>query len=694
MSAQRSRARLAAAALAAGLLAGTARASEPAVPAEEAARPGVFVLGIDGVDPVIVQRLMDAGQLPAFQALAQAGTFQPLGTANPPQSPVAWSTFVTGLDPGGHGIFDFVHRDPANYSPIPSSTPPVVDEDPAYLELFGYIFPLGGAEVLNARSGTPYWDLLHDAGVDVEVYRMPGNFPVPDSEAMTLSGMGTIDLRGEFGKYTWYTDDAFADTQGLKADVETVTLEDEDLDGVADTVYTRLKGPPDIFHLKPGQIPGPDDFLTVPVSFHIDPVDDVVWVRAGDAECVLREGEFSDWMQVSFDALPMGMTSLSGIVRFYAKQLRPDFRVYASPVNVDPSAPAQVIATPGGAAEELHEAMGFYWTQGFPEEINALKDGLFTEDDYGRQVEIVHAEAERMLDVALARFHPGACTFMYLSDIDLQCHMLWRHGAPKDPDEPRHPGWEPNVSPAHAQDIEGYYRNADRLLGKVSAALPEGTLLIVMSDHGFQPMTRQMHLNAWLRERGYLTLKDDVEEPGDHRAPGTRLPDLGDVDWSRTRAYGVGFNGLYLNLEGREAEGIVGPSEADALLDELSQALTSWRDPQGGRAPVLRTWKSSEVYAEDRRSEAPDLVVGYDAGYGCSEESTLGEVTAKVIEDNTRGFTGNHLMAPEVVPGVLLVNRTLPGDGHDLEDLTVTLLRHFGVAPAEGMTGRSIFEER
>jgi predicted AlkP superfamily phosphohydrolase/phosphomutase len=689
------RAPLAAALLVAGLAGGPA--AGPARAADPVAAPGpagVFVLGIDGVDPVIVQRMIDAGQLPAFAALARDGTFQPLGTANPPQSPVAWSTFVTGMDPGGHGIFDFVHRDPATYSPIPSATPAEPPEQPSSIELFGYVFPLGGAEVPNARSGTPFWDLLHDAGVPVEVYRMPGNFPVPDSDATTLSGMGTIDLRGEYGKYTWYTDDAFAATEGLKADVETVTLEDEDLDGVADTVYTRLKGPPDVFHLRPGERPGPGDYLSVPVSFHLDPAEDVVWVRAGDAECVLREGEFSEWMQVSFDALPMGLTTLTGIVRFYAKELRPDFRVYASPVNIDPSAPAQVIATPGGAAEALYEAMGFYWTQGFPEEINALKDGLFTEDDYGQQIAIVHAEAERMLEVALERFRPGACTFMYLSDIDLQCHMLWRHGAPKDPAEPRHPGWDPAVSPAHAGDIEHHYRNADRLLARVRDALPEGTLLIVMSDHGFQPMSRQVHLNAWLRAHGYLVLQDGVTPPANHRAAGARLPRLDSVDWSRTRAYGVGFNGLYLNMAGREAQGIVQPSDADALLDELATALTAWRDPASGRPPVLRTWKAAEIYAAPRRSEAPDLVVGYDAGYGCSEESTLGEITAQVVEDNVRGFTGNHLMAPEVVPGVLLVNRRLPGDGHDLEDLTVTLLRHFGVAPAEGMTGRSILEER
>src|SRR5262245_33588555 len=160
-------------------------------------RPGVFVLGIDGADPVILQRLMDEGQLPEFKRLAEQGTFQSLGTANPPQSPVAWSSFVTGLDPGGHGIFDFVHRDPKTYAPIASATPPPTGEKPASLPLLGYVLPLGSVDVANARSGTPFWDTLQAAGVSTQVYRMPGNFPVPASEAVTLSGMGTIDMRGE-----------------------------------------------------------------------------------------------------------------------------------------------------------------------------------------------------------------------------------------------------------------------------------------------------------------------------------------------------------------------------------------------------------------------------------------------------------------------------------------------------------------
>jgi predicted AlkP superfamily phosphohydrolase/phosphomutase len=320
---------------------------------------------------------------------------------------------------------------------------------------------------------------------------------------------------------------------------------------------------------------------------------------------------------------------------------------------------------------------------GMPEETNALKDGLFDDDDYEKQVRLFQEEdSDRLLDLALSRFKPGMTTFFYDSDIDIQCHMLWRHKDPKYPDAPHHPAWEAAAARDHADDIEGYYERADGTLGHVRERLPEGTLLVVMSDHGHEPFTRMVHLNAWLRDEGYLVLAEGKQTG--------HIFSEGDVDWSRTRAYGLGFNGLYLNLAGREAQGIVDPKKADALLGEIAAALEAWPDPDTGERVVRRVYRGDEVYAEARRAEGPDLVVGYDRGYGCSDESTLGEITEEVIRDNTSRWSGNHLMAPEVVPGVLLVNRKLGADGHDLTDLTVTLLSHYGIEPLPGMTGKPV----
>ena len=640
-------------------------------------RPGLFVLGVDGLDPVILDRLMAEGRMPHFAELAREGSYRRLGTANPPQSPVAWSNFVTGLDPGGHGIFDFVHRDPATYLPISSATPPVTDPGTA-LEFFGWEIPLSAPEIRNNRSGTPWWDLLVARGIDTEVYRIPGNYPVPESGAKVLSGMGTVDMRGGYGTYTLLADRP-VEAEDPKGDIELVSVQDLDLDGTPDTVEATLKGPPDLFHLKPGQIPGPGDYLTTRVSVHLDPESDTAVVKAGSEVALLREGEWSDWIPVEFAALPWGLMTLRGAVRFYAMELRPELKVYTSAVNLSAESPPQVVTSPDDWVETLYAALGQFYTQGMPEETSALRDGVFSDDDYLRQVALVQKDSRAMLELALDRFDPGDATFMYLSDIDLQCHMLWRHADPKYPGL-GHPARDPRIAPAHAHDIEHFYEDVDAVLGRVRERLPEGTRLIVMSDHGFQPYTRKLNLNAWLRDRGYLVLKDDER---------TGRVGLEDVDWSRSRAYGIGFNGLYLNLAGRESQGTVRREDADALLAEIAAKLEAETDPVNGERVVLHAYAAREAFHGPRAADGPDLVVGYNTGYAGSDPSTLGEITEVVLEDNTSRWSGNHLIDPRLVPGVLLVNGPIaPGD-YDLTDVTVSILDHYGVPAAQGMAGTS-----
>jgi predicted AlkP superfamily phosphohydrolase/phosphomutase len=640
-------------------------------------RAGLFVLGIDGLDPVILDRMMAEGKLPHFAELAREGSYQRLGTSNPPQSPVAWSNFATGRDPGGHGIFDFVHRDPATYLPISSATPPVQDHGHA-LDLFGYTIPIGAPEVKNNRSGTPWWDALVAAGVDTEVYRFPGNYPVPGSDAKVLAGMGTVDMRGGYGTYTLLADHP-VQPDDPKGDIQRVSVQDFDLDGKPDTVEATLKGPPDLFHLKPGQIPGAGDYLTARITVHLDPDSDTAVVKVGDEDVLLRAGEWSDWVQVEFEALPLGMMNLQGAVRFFAKELRPGFELYASAVNLSAEAPPQVFTSPDNWVETLYSALGQFYTQGMPEETGALRDGVFSDDDYLEQVGLVQKDSRAMLELALDRFRPGGATFFYLSDVDLQCHMLWRHADPKYPGL-GHPARDPAIAPAHAHDIEKMYRDVDTALGQVRERLPEGTLLIVMSDHGFQPFLRKFHLNAWLRDHGYLVPK------GEKR---TGRIGLEDVDWQRSRAYGIGFNGLYLNLAGRESQGSVRPEDAPALLAEIAAALEAERDPTNGKQVVVKAYPASEVFHGERVSEAPDLVVGYNSGYAGSDPSTLGEITEAVLEDNTSRWSGNHLIDPRLVPGVLMTNAPLRDGEHDLTDVTASILDHFGLRPLPGMVGTS-----
>jgi hypothetical protein len=444
-------------------------------------------------------------------------------------------------------------------------------------------------------------------------------------------------------------------------------------------VEATLKGPPDLFHLEPGELPGPGDYLTTRVTVHLDPGSDTALVEAGSGEVLLREGEWSDWVEVEFDALPWGLMNLRGAVRFYAMELRPAFELYVSAVNLSAASPPQPFTSPEDWVEQLYDRLGQFYTVGMPEETGALRDGVFSDDDYLRQVALVQQDSRAVLELALDRFAPGDATFVYLSDIDLQCHMLWRHADPKYPGL-GHPARDPAVAAAHAHDIEGFYRDVDAALGRVRERLPQGTRLLVMSDHGFQPYTRKFHLNAWLRDRGYLVLADGAR---------TGRVGLEDVDWSRSRAYGIGFNGLYLNRAGRESRGIVRPDEADALLAEIAAKLEAERDPRSGEPVVLRAHPASEAFHGERASEGPDLVVGYNQGYACSDPSTLGEITEAVLEDNTSRWSGNHLIDPSLVPGVLLVNAPLAGGPHDLTDVTVSILDHYGLPPVDGMLGES-----
>jgi predicted AlkP superfamily phosphohydrolase/phosphomutase len=645
-----------------------------------ASPPGMFILGIDGMDPVILDRLLAEGRMPNFAKLAEEGSYQELGTSTPPQSPVAWSSFVTGMNPGGHGIFDFLHRDPSTYHPISSATRPVEGE-PWVLRAFGYVLPLDAPEPENNRTGTPFWDILASKGVDVEVYRMPGNFPAPPSPARVLAGMGVVDMRGGFGTYTWYTSEP-VERDNPKGDIQLVTVQDHDLDGIGDTATGVLRGPPDLFHLEPGQTPKEHEYLTERVVFVLDPEFDTVLIRIDGQEVLLRQGEWSGWVPVTYETLPGDLVAFDGIVRFYAKSLRPKLEIYASPVNISPANPSQPISSPEEFAVELYERLGHYYTKGLPEQTDALKDGTFTDEDYLQQVGLVQADTEAMLKLAIERFEPGDFTFMYVSDLDLQSHMLWRHHDPKYPDAPPHPACDHEVAPAHSHDLDEFYVNTDRLLKLTRDALPDGTVLVVMSDHGFQPYTRKVHLNAWLRDNGYLVLKE-----------GKRTGQIvsGAVDWSKTRAYALGFNGLYINRKGREGQGIVEPSAVDALSAEISEKLLAWRDEDGTEI-VVRMDETAEAYTGPRTLEAPDLIVGYNVRYGGSDENTLGEITELLIEDNKSRWSGNHLMSPDVVPGVVLSTKKIEGEGFWLADLTATVLAHFGIEKPANMVGRVMFQ--
>jgi predicted AlkP superfamily phosphohydrolase/phosphomutase len=273
--------------------------------------------------------------------------------------------------------------------------------------------------------------------------------------------------------------------------------------------------------------------------------------------------------------------------------------------------------------------------------------------------------------------------------------------------------WGEREGSTLADTVEDMYLRIDPALGKVRERLGDDVTIIVMSDHGFAPYRREFSLNTWLKDKGYLVLRDGKDKELPRNDPAHKdvfffIP--GTVDWSKTRAYGMGFNGLYLNLEGRELDnpqteedesGIVKPgAEAQALLAEIKQELESLVDPQTGKRPILRCDLASEIYTGDRLADAPDLLVGYDAGYGNSDSSSTGQIPNELLVDNAPAnhdgklgtFNGNHLMHPDVVPGLLLTNRRVRQGSFKLEDLTVEILRQYGIERPAHMAGSLVLE--
>jgi predicted AlkP superfamily phosphohydrolase/phosphomutase len=603
----------------------------------------IIVLGIDGMDPGFLERHWS--DLPNLDSLRRDGDFRRLGTTIPPQSPVAWSTFITGLDPGGHGIFDFVHRNPATMAPISSMGETV--ESKYKLPLGPYELPLSGGEVHSFRQGKAFWQLLSERGIPASILRMPTNFPPVRCQCEELAGMGTPDMQGTFGTFTFYTDDPIAVTRQVPGGrIVHVNITGND-------VSLPLEGPPNSLRRDRRA-------ASVSLLVHVDPDQRAARFDLNGTRWILREGEWSDWIRVQFPLIPL-VRSATGMVRVFARQLSPRLQIYASPVNIDPAAPEVPISVPASYGREMAQAIGPFHTQGIAEDTAALRQGVFRLADYLEQSRAVTEEQLAMLRYGIGRFH-GGLFFEHFLGIDQNSHMLWSK---------------------HENQLIETYRKIDEAVGWVRKSADDATL-IVMSDHGFAAFDRAVHLNTWLLREGFLTLDD----------PSSTGPDelFSHVDWSRTQAYALGLNGLYLNLRGRERQGSVEPGpQAELVLRVIARRLRDFRDPQSGRPVISDVYSPQEIFHGNALAMAPDLIIGYSPPYRSSWQSALGAVPAPTIEDNDDAWIGDHCIAAKHVSGVLIANRAIRLPDPQLADVTVTILHEFGIAPPAEMKGRVVF---
>lgn len=634
------------------------------VSAAEASPARMIILGVDGMDPKLLEEFMQQGLTPNLSRLASTGGFIALGTSIPPQSPVAWSTFITGLDPGGHGIFDFLHLDRDALTPYMSTSR--VSDPAVTLPLGRWRIPLSGQKIRLLRHGTAFWELLEASGVHTRVFQIPANYPPIETSGRAISGMGTPDLQGTPGVFTLYTDDPRWRGRTVSGGIiERVKLR-------GGVTRSHINGPPNAL-LKGNPL------ATADLEVLVDHENPVALVSVDDGRRLIQRGEWSEWLSVRFQLVP-NVASVTGMVRFYLKQVRPHLILYMSPVNIDPRDPAQVIASPAEYARELTEAAGPFYTEEMPEDTKALRAGVLEPREFLTQSRLVLDERKRLLEAELRRFNAErdrALLFFYFSSIDQRHHMMYRQA---DPADPMHSA---NTPPELANAVRDTYAEIDAVVGRVVSAAGEGTAIVVMSDHGFSSFRRQVNLNRWLELNGYLRLKNSFNRGHDEWLQG--------IDWSATRAFAIGLNSLYLNVRGREKHGIVAPGERTALAAEIAQKLGSWVDTETGENVATQVALREHVYHGLYVDEAPDIIVGYAPGYRASWDTTTGKVPLALLEPNLGEWTGDHCIDSRAVPGVLLTNRRLSAGSGSLPDLTVSVLEYFGVDPRAGMSGRSLF---
>ena len=598
----------------------------------------VVVIGFDGMDPTLTERWMDDGSLPHFAALRENGHYQHLATTNPPQSPVAWATFATGANPGAHGIFDFLRRDPSDYAPdfsIAQTQPPA-----HVLHLFGWQLPLSGAATTTRRDGTPFWTTAERHGDHATVLRVPVTYP-PDDITRMLSGMGVPDLLGTQGTYTIYATRPIAGAEN-GGRVELVEIGDE---GIINTQFTGPDHP-----LKTQATP-----MTVPLTLRGD--GDGATLTLDGHSLRLTVGQWSPWIHVRFRYA--GFAAVAGTVRAYLLENFPRPLLYISPINIDPTDPVAAITAPPSYAADLAKTIGDFHTLGMPEETWALNQGHMSEQGWLDMVKTTLAEGEAMLRDALGK-HDSRLVMEVFVQTDRVSHMFWRG---IDPEHPLYP----KTSELARGAIPWIYREADRVLGDVQAQLAPDDRLIVLSDHGFASFRRAVNLNRWLAEQGYLTFK-----PG---ADGS-APLFAHVDWLHSRAYALGLNGIFINLKGREAQGIVDARDAPALKKEVTDRLRGLRDVES-RA-IDDVFDAATLYTGPHSGDSPDLVVGYAPGYRASWQTTLGGAPKTLIDDNLQPWSGDHCIDPAAVPGVLFTSFAPDEPIGSIADLAPLILRLLG----------------
>lgn len=612
----------------------------------------VILLGMDGLDPRIVSDLMERDVLPNFKELSQAGAFSTLATSNLAQSPVAWASIATGMNPGHHGVFDFLGRRISDYMP----------ELAVYRINRKNIFCKREAMFLPVMQCNTFWDYASDNNIPSTILKWPMTFQPKQNNAKLFAGLGVPDIKGGLGRYSFYTTkEVPAHEEGAEKVIKVK------FDG--DFIKTFVAGP-NVAKMRAREE------AKVDLSIMVLPDKSGAELDVGGKKIIVKTSEWSEWVEAEFKLGMMKTTS--GIFKFYLNEINPSLELYMTPVQINPKDPAFVITSPDEYIQELSREMGLFYTLGMPEDTKAFEEGRINEETFISMCDEVIEEQEKMLWYEMDRFKEGILASAFFSTDRVQ-HMFW---ATRDTE---HPLYESEYAEKYGHVIDDYYRKMDDILGKVMKRVDDETAVMVFSDHGFSTFRRSVHINSWLVENGYMKLTKKITE--DDKDGGGLFQY---VDWKNTKAYALGFGGIYLNINGRERSGIIEKGEgADSVAEEIIKGLSELQDPAGGHSVVKKVYRSKDIYSGPNAGNAPDLIVGFQDGYRVSWQTAIGGAPAELVEDNTKKWSGDHIIDPSLVPGILLTNFKIRRDDPFLLDIAPTVLDCFGISVSD-MEGQTL----
>lgn len=568
-----------------------------------------LIIGLDAFDPVFFEALVSQGKLPHLSQYIERKTYAHFQVSNPPQSEVSWTSIATGLDPGEHGMFDFVHRDPQTYA--------------LHVSLLPTGKTLGGVQFVRPYNARTIFDIASERGYPSTSLWWPATFPArPDSPVRTLPGLGTPDIQGRLGVGM-----LFASENGLPEKQGKTPVRPLQSAG-AGRYRAALEGPQRQTS-QGAQSALLDMELLVKDETHAE-------LRLGKQVLKLELGRWSPIIEISFK---MGfLVNVHAITRLILTQLQPTVRLYALPLQIHPLHAIWRYGTPPSFVKEAWNAAGPFLTLGWPQDTTGLEDGCISDQHFLDLCDSIVAAREKLLMHELDNFKEGLLASVFDS-MDRVQHMFWRD---------------------HPQVIERWYHKLDSIVGKVNASIAAGPekppRVLIVSDHGFKNFDYKVNLNRWLIQQGYLIPSQAT--PAQSAPEG----DLKGVDWSRSSAYAIGLNSLYLNLTGREGQGRVAPGEREQLSELIRQRLLDWKGPDG--RPVVQHVYANTDHGGSAAGGAlaaygPDMLVGYTPGYRASAETGLGAWKAEALEPNRDHWGADHCFDPDAVPGVLFYSGDL-----------------------------------